>query len=119
MSEQKHSSLPWTTQEREGHSPMGSRPVIVPANGECDRIAIISYGGVHSEDEADANKDFIVLACNSYYKLRALNAKLVEVLEWIVAQEDYTFAECTLAEEIMDKCRAVLAEAKETEHETN
>ena len=49
----------WRIEKREGHS-NGVRPVITAMN--VDRIAIISYRGVPSIEEADANAMLIAAA---------------------------------------------------------
>lgn len=52
-------------------------------------------------DEAAANASLIAAAPD-----------LLAALEWIASQERYTFAECTLAEEIIDRARAAIKKAR-------
>ena len=46
-------------------------------------------------------------------KLESSNKRMREALEFIAKQEDLTFAECSLAEEIVSRAKAALAQKDE------
>lgn len=56
----EHTKGEWKIEKRDGHSMYGVRPVI--CTRDVDRIAVISYRGGASRDEADANALLIAAA---------------------------------------------------------
>lgn len=67
-----HTQGEWLIAKRDGHSNNGVRPVIYTK--DVDRIAIISYRGVPSIDEADANAQLIAAAPDLLEALKGIEA---------------------------------------------
>ena len=65
----EHTKGKWRIAKRDGHS-NGVRPVIYTK--DVDRIAIISYQGVPSIEEAEANAQLIAAAPDRYQQLLAI-----------------------------------------------
>ncbi len=74
----KHTKGPWLLEKRDGHSDDGVRPVITSRSLDVDgRIAVVSYRGVPSVAEADAN------AC-----LLTASPGLLAACEWLLETMD-------------------------------
>ncbi len=91
----KHTSGKWRIAKREGHSD-GVRPVIYTQN--VNRIAIISYRGVPSIAEADANAERICLCVNNF-------DELVEALESAIGEIETEGLEIDYYQQILEKVR--------------
>jgi hypothetical protein len=64
-------------------------------------------------DGIDPYVFFCEVADHGYHSRDAEVARLREALSFIASQEDLTFAECSLAEEIIDRANAALSEVVE------
>ena len=80
----------WRIEKRFGHS-NGERPVITSDNEFVDRIAIVSYHGVKTIKEADANARLIAAApdlleaCEKVFE-ESHNPKVERILEAAIAK---------------------------------
>jgi hypothetical protein len=54
------------------------------------------------------------VAADELRRLHAINAQLLEALEFIADRQDLMFAECSDAEEIIEVARAAIAAAKDS-----
>lgn len=83
----KHTGLPWHKVSRDGHSRDWKPRDVITAPG-VDRIAIVSKRGVNSLEEAEANADIILCACNNHYgMLEALENIITAIFEYGMANE--------------------------------
>jgi hypothetical protein len=64
------------------------------------------------EGEIERKSDAIQRLWKERDDLRAVNAQLLEALEFIADRQDLMFAECSDAEEIIEVARAAIAAAK-------
>ena len=71
----------------------------------ADRLDLYATGDAHQQD--------IEQAAAELRRLHAVNAQLLEALEFIANRQNLMFAECSDAEEIIEVARAAIAAAKE------
>jgi hypothetical protein len=94
---------PWITENFGGdvHITEGGVHHILQDAGDTTLIGFVMPWDKEAPAEATANACLIAAAPDLY-----------EALSFIASQENLTFAECSLAEEIIDRAKAALAKAR-------
>lgn len=85
-------------------------PYLVDPDGR--HVAAAMIGGFADMREVAANVRFMAGAREDLPTLVRLVRELLPALEYVVEREDYTFAECSEAEEIVSRCKQALARAE-------